>query len=369
MRLTRVRLSSLLVPLLLFAALSTSVGAQSPDDLIVGDVPSEGVALLVTREAATPGELVSALATRGCVTTTIAVTEGGEWVTFVPTAPDFVNAGFEGALDGGVLPAGHPFAVRCADRGAAGFVLDEAHGLGSGGFAMQTDVRAASHPGYDRIVFEFDEDVIPVYDIEYVTETQYTCGQGAPVALEGGAVLRVRFTNARINDDAGNLTIPSRTLDAGLPQLDEAREICAFEGQVTWLLAVDAERPFRLLVMQDPGRIAIDFPHADCEECAAPGGRGGLAGVVFAGPQCPVVQEGENCPDRLADIAFEVDRAGQTVANVDPGADGQFQVSLDAGAHRINFPTDGFPFGGTTDVTVPTGGFLWIELRVDTGIR
>lgn len=352
---------------------SSPAAAQQADDPIEGSVPTQGVAILLTRSAVSPSELADALERRGCVATSLAITLDGGWRTYVPGAPTFVNGRFLSALPSGVLAAGAPFAVRCSGdppTAGTGFLLQAAHGLGTGGFATQTDVRVGKHEGYDRIVFEFAEDVIPAYDIEYVTDTQYTCGQGAQVAVEGTATLRVRLSGARIHDDSGTLSIPSRELAPGLPSIAEAREICGFEGEVTWLVGLvglDVDSEFRLFLMQNPGRIVIDIPHADCVGCATPSGSG-MAGVVLAGPNCPVVQAGVNCPDRLADVTFEVRASTNTVASVDTGADGQYLVPLDAGGYQVVFPP-GLPAGATQDVTVAADTWLWVELRVDTGIR
>jgi hypothetical protein len=353
-------------------AIQSPVGAQQLDDPIEGSVPTQGVALLVTRSAVTPSALVDALDGRGCVATSLAVTMDGAWRTYVPGAPEFVNGQFVSTLSAGMLAANTPFAVRCSGDPATagtGFLLQAAHGLGTGGFATQTDVRVGKHEAYDRIVLEFAEDVIPAYDIEYVTEPQYTCGQGSPVSVEGTVTLRVRLSGARINDDAGEMTIPSRSLMPGLPGIREAREICAFEGEVTWLVGLDVDREFRLFLLQEPGRIVIDIAHTDCADCATPGGSGGMAGVVFAGPMCPVEQAGVNCPDRLADVTFEVQTPTSTVASVDTGADGQYLVPLDAGDYQVVFPAGGPPSGVTQDVSVPAAAWEWVELRVDTGIR
>ncbi|MEX2032169.1 MAG: hypothetical protein WEA81_04825, partial [Dehalococcoidia bacterium] len=205
----RLRLAGLfLIAIALSSAFrfGSPAAAQQADDPIAGSVPTQGVALLVTVSAVTPSALVDAHDGRGCVATSLAVTRDGAWRTFVPGAPEFVNEQFVSTLSAGMLAANTPFAVRCSGDPATagtGFLLQSAQGLGTGGFATQTDVRVGKHEAYDRIVFEFAEDVIPAYDIEYVTEPQFTCGQGSPVSVEGTVTLRVRLSGARINDDAG----------------------------------------------------------------------------------------------------------------------------------------------------------------------
>ena len=51
--------------------------------------------------------------------------------------------------------------------------------------AILTDVRAATHAGYDRIVFEFAADPLPGYHVEYATGPVYQCGSGAEVSVGG----------------------------------------------------------------------------------------------------------------------------------------------------------------------------------------
>ena len=370
-RLARLVLVAFVVVLAGAHFLRTPVAAQQADDPIEGNVPTQGVAILLTRSAVSPLALADALDVRGCVATSLAITVDGTWRTYVPGAPTFVNGRFLSALPTGSLAAGAPFAVRCSgdpSTAGTGFLLRSAHGLGTGGFATQTDVRVGRHDDYDRIVFEFAENVIPAYDIEYVTGPQYTCGQGSEVSVAGAVTLRVRLTGARIHDDSGTLSIPSRELTPGLPSLVEAREICGFEGQVTWLVGLAADSNLRLFLLQEPGRIVIDVPHADCTGCAA-SDASGVAGIVLAGPSCPVVQADVNCPDRLTAATFELRTPTETVASVDTGMGGRYAVPLGAGEYQVAFPAGGLPSGITRDVAIAANEWVWVELRMDTGIR
>ena len=61
--------------------------------------------------------------------------------------------------------------------------------------ALLTGVRAASHDGYDRVVFEFRNGV-PGYDVGYVERPVRADGSGEPVEVDGGAVLLVRMEPA-----------------------------------------------------------------------------------------------------------------------------------------------------------------------------
>jgi hypothetical protein len=358
-----------LIPATLVVALLAAIvlaprpaGAQQPP--VVGDVPSEGVAFLVVGVDATPTNLAVSLADLGCAATTIGVTQAGTWSLYVPGAPEFVNAAFPGSL-----VAGTPFAVRCTPSAAAlAFDLLEATGTGSGGpppagLAMLVDARTGGHTGFDRFVVEFAEGVIPGYDIRYVTTPQFTCGAGFEVTPPGNAWLSVKLEPARINDDLGQLSIPSRTLDPNLPALIAAEEICGFEGQVIWLLGLDEQQPFQLTLLADPARLVIDIPHA------APAAASGASGIALAGPQCPVEIQGQPCPDEPVDVTLAFSQGTTTVATVQTASDGAFSVDLPAGTYNVTTTGPQLPSLGPTQVTVPSGAHAWLELHLDTGIR
>ncbi|MDP2326627.1 MAG: hypothetical protein Q8M79_00900, partial [Dehalococcoidia bacterium] len=325
-----------------------------------GELPAEGVALLAVTEATSSAGLAAALRDQGCGVRALVIYEDGRARLYTPGAPAFVNTGFPVTL-----PAGQLFLVRCEVILEGDFVLLDAVGLGSGGFAEQSDVRAASHAGYDRFVVEFEEDVIPTYAVEYVTETQFTCGQGAPVTVAGNATLRLHLTNARIHNESGQMTIPTRTLTPGLPAIKEAREICGFEGHVTWLLGLEAERPFRMFILQNPARIVIDIPTASPPAIAS-----GAAGVVWSGPACPVVQEGQNCPDRLAEVTLTFGQNGVERGRVQ-AIGGRFAIDLPAGTYDVNLAPGSpvMPSMAAQTIVVSPGLRTWFEVRLDSGIR
>jgi hypothetical protein len=335
-----------------------SAGAQQPT--IVGDVPSEGVAILQTSTATTPAELTTSLIDLGCAPVGIAIADGGAWLIHIPGAPAFVNATFPATL-----PAGQLFLVRCeASSAAQQFNLLEASGPGSGPLvATLTDARTGGHAGFDRFVVEFADEAVPGYQIEYVTELQFTCGAGFEVTSAGNAALRIKLETARINDDEGQLTIPSRTLTPNLPALLDAQEICGFEGQVVWLLGLDSEQPFQLQLLTNPARLVIDIPRA------APTIASGVSGLALAGPQCPVVMADQPCPDLPVDVTLAFGQGGSTVSTVETGSDGTFALDLPVGTYDVTTVGGFLPSLGATEVTVPAGSHAWLELHLDTGIR
>ncbi len=125
------------------------------------------------------------------------------------------------------------------------------------------DVRAASHEGYDRIVFEFEGDGLPGYNVAYTTDA-IACGSGMDRATELGdgtvpaAILRIQMQPANAHTEAGEATAPLE-LEPNLSTIRAALITCDFEADVTYHLALTAEQPFAVSVLEDPPRLIIDI--------------------------------------------------------------------------------------------------------------
>ncbi|MEE9285860.1 MAG: hypothetical protein V3V35_09065 [Dehalococcoidia bacterium] len=134
--------------------------------------------------------------------------------------------------------------------------------LGSDPVALLTDVRTGRHPTFDRIVFEF-QDNVPGYRIEYVEPPILQDASGLPVEIAGSAFLQVRFNPAAAHDPVtGEPTYTGpREIADGLPALVEAEQTGDFEAYVTWVLGLTEETDFKVSVLQDPFRLVIDVAH------------------------------------------------------------------------------------------------------------
>ena len=128
--------------------------------------------------------------------------------------------------------------------------------------ALLTDVRAAGHEGYDRVVFEFSNGV-PGYDVGYVERPVVADGSGDEVAVDGGAVLRVRMEpalDADLTQESAPRTYTGPTrFSPDATVLVELVRTGGFEAVLTWAIGVDGERPFRVTRLANPARIVIDF--------------------------------------------------------------------------------------------------------------
>ena len=126
---------------------------------------------------------------------------------------------------------------------------------------LLTDVRAARHPGYDRLVFEFRKG-LPGYDVRYVEPPVRADGSGAAVAVAGGAVLRVRMEpalDADLTQESAPRTYTGPTrFSPDTAAVIELVRTGGFEAVLTWSIGVEREQPFRVTRLQDPPRLVID---------------------------------------------------------------------------------------------------------------
>ncbi len=127
------------------------------------------------------------------------------------------------------------------------------------------DVRAAHHPGFDRIVFEFAGGLPRSRQVGYVREL-IADGSGRRVRIAGRAILQVRFERAAAHTDAGRPTTPRRVV-LGLPNLLTTVRSGDFEAVTTYGVGVARKSSFHVFTLRGPARVVIDvrasFPTVD----------------------------------------------------------------------------------------------------------
>jgi hypothetical protein len=97
----------------------------------------------------------------------------------------------------------------------------------------------------------------------------------------------------------------------------------------------------------------------------------GIEGQILLGPMCPVVQEGQDCPDRPYQATLTVtSRNGVQVAQFQSDEQGRFRLSLVPGEYVLHPESpNGIPFAGDQSFTVETGRYTQITVLYDSGIR
>ena len=128
--------------------------------------------------------------------------------------------------------------------------------------ALLTDVRAARHEGYDRLVFVF-KNALPGYDVRYVERPIIQDGSGDEMTVAGAAVVQVRMESALDADLEQEGAPPTYTgptrFSPGTPEVAELVRTGGFEGVLTWAVGLNDRVDFRVLTLRDPPRLVIDF--------------------------------------------------------------------------------------------------------------
>ena len=128
--------------------------------------------------------------------------------------------------------------------------------------ALLKAVRAARHEGYDRVVFEFTNE-LPGYDVRYVQPPVTEDGSGKTVPVKGSAIVRVRMDNALDADLSKpsaprTYTGPTR-FSPGTPEVAELVRTGGFEGVLTWAVGLRDRVDYRVTTLQSPPRLIVDF--------------------------------------------------------------------------------------------------------------
>jgi hypothetical protein len=109
-----------------------------------------------------------------------------------------------------------------------------------------------------------------------------------------------------------------------------------------------------------------------CGRAAAPPTDSGIAGLVLIGPQCPVVQEGEPCPDVPFEAELRVRADDGRVSTTRSGPDGRFRLELAPGHYVVEpvAPNPGAPpQASPVGVEVAPHAFTDVTITYDSGIR
>ncbi|GMA33324.1 AMIN-like domain-containing (lipo)protein [Litorihabitans aurantiacus] len=117
-------------------------------------------------------------------------------------------------------------------------------------------VRVSEHDGFDRIVLDFAGEGLPGWDVQYVPAAE-SQGSGAPIPLEGDAVLQITGIHTMPEDPAAYETEPVVEGDAGA--VEQVVYDTLFEGRTVVFAGVDEGAvPFRVFALGEPSRLVVD---------------------------------------------------------------------------------------------------------------
>ncbi len=179
-----------------------------------------------------------------------------------PTAPAAkpIDAGAELPVDAGATPSGSQ-ALQPEDpknrEWTAGRVNVQRSNLKP---VTLREVREGLNEGFDRVVFQFDGEQVPGYQLEYIDKPVIKCGSGDPTELAGQGWLQVRLQPAQAHAD-GKATVTERERKPKLSVIEELELTCDFEGEATWVLGVKKPNKYRVLELKEPTRLVVDVQH------------------------------------------------------------------------------------------------------------
>lgn len=116
--------------------------------------------------------------------------------------------------------------------------------------------------------------------------------------------------------------------------------------------------------------IALLFSLAACAAPPTPSDSG-VEGQVFVGPMCPVVQEGQECPDQPYQATLTVlSPNGREIVQVQTDEQGRFKIPLAPGEYILHPESpDVLPSASDQNFIVEAGRFTEIVVNYDSGIR
>ena len=100
-------------------------------------------------------------------------------------------------------------------------------------------------------------------------------------------------------------------------------------------------------------------------------GTSGVEGQAFVGPNCPVTQQGQSCPDQPYQATITVnDPDNRMVAQVHTDAEGRFKIPLDPGEYILHPESPNtLPSSKDQNFTVEADKFTQVTVNYDSGIR
>jgi hypothetical protein len=128
-----------------------------------------------------------------------------------------------------------------------------------------TDVRVASHDGYDRVVFEF-ADGLPEALLERASPPFTHDASGEPIGVDGSSFLMLSLIGGTKQMPDGSSSYDGPTdVATDFPTLRHLVEGGDFEARSTWYFGLDSEACVNVFTLDAEGdagpRIVIDVEH------------------------------------------------------------------------------------------------------------
>lgn len=128
-----------------------------------------------------------------------------------------------------------------------------------------TEIRAARHDGFERIVIEHAGTGTPAMLVEYV-DNPVAPGSGLPIELDQDAILEVIWSGMASTDDIDDsqlMTVGEPITDFNTSAIQSALVNAPWEATSSYFIGLDEERPYAVAIYDDPVRLVIDIQTTD----------------------------------------------------------------------------------------------------------
>ena len=97
----------------------------------------------------------------------------------------------------------------------------------------------------------------------------------------------------------------------------------------------------------------------------------GIEGQVLMGPMCPVVQQGQECPDQPYQATLTVKSpSGVQIVQIQTDTQGRFQIPLVPGEYILHPESpDGAAFASDQTFVVEAGRYIQLNVTYERGSR
>lgn len=121
------------------------------------------------------------------------------------------------------------------------------------------DVRAGSHDGYDRVVFEFTGTGSPGFITGYTPEPLQQAS-GLPMDVAGNAYLELMIQGTPMASlSSREDLIKAGPMDIGAGNVGGITHGGVFEADTQYIIGLDTQRPYNVYALQNPIRLVVDI--------------------------------------------------------------------------------------------------------------
>lgn len=153
------------------------------------------------------------------------------------------NAVLTGIALTAITAAGHPTLAQASHAPA--------------GTSRLTEIRAAAHPGFDRLVFEFSG-ALPTDTFVGWAPKVTQDGSGDTILAAGSAFLQIGLSGVTGYNSADRSTFGPLRRSVGLPNLNQVLHAGEFEGQISFGASLMSRTSFTTSTRTNPSRVVID---------------------------------------------------------------------------------------------------------------